>query len=139
MADVLLPIKIAIVMGYGSLLFHIAAGILRSMKSRDIGAALAASVELVLFIGPLFALRISISDFFTRGSFIVLSEDILPWEVRVVSTFAFVLPVVFLATAVVSVLLIVILRGLLETVGEEMKKALETAKQRYKADLTRSQ
>lgn len=85
---------------------------------------MATLVELILVLGPLFALRVAILDFYTRGSFIYLAEGILPWEVRVISTFALILPILFLVIAVVSILMAAIFRDMLERTSKILAEAI---------------
>jgi len=124
-ADMLLPIKIAIVTGYVALLAYIITRIARSVKSKDVGAVLAESVLLVLFISSPYALRTNISDFYYRNAFIYLSDAILPWEVRLICTFAIGLPIVFLLTATVSLVLILVERVIFESFSDFLRGILQ--------------
>lgn len=123
-ADILLPIKIAIVTGYVALLTYVITRIKGSVKSKDIGAILAESVLLALFISSPYALRSNISDFYYRSSFIYLSDAILPWEVRLICTFAIGLPIVFLLTATVSLILMLGERVVAEAFSDYIKAIL---------------
>jgi hypothetical protein len=102
MADILLPVKVALLTGYGVLFFHVGRRLYASLRGKEPTGALATLFELALFIGPLIALRTSISEFLGRGSFIYLGEGVLPWEVRTISTFAYILPVAVLLAAFAS-------------------------------------
>jgi hypothetical protein len=132
-ADMLTPIKVAVISGYGALLAYVVKGLAKSVIAKDIGAILADGVLLVLFVSALYVLRTSILTFYSASSFIpLLSEDILPWEARVISTFAIVLPIFFLLTTTVCLVLILALRDIAEAflkwVKEIPPKMAETAR-----------
>jgi hypothetical protein len=123
-ADILLPVKLALATGYGVLFLHVGSRIHACLRGRELAGALATVFELALFIGPLVALRTSISEFLSRGSFIYLGEGVLPWEVRTISTFAYSLPVVFLLGASATVWIIVKIRRVLAKIRKKITEEI---------------
>jgi len=113
-ADVLLPMKVAIPMGYGAILFHMSRQVMLYLKKHEPGSALIAIIEFIMFSGSIFALQRAIQGFYGRAVYIGLGEEILPLEVRVVVTLAFILPIVFLLAAALSFIFINVIRKLAE-------------------------
>jgi len=113
-ADVLLPMKVAIPMGYGAILFHMSRQVMLYLKKHEPGSALIAIIEFIMFSGSIFALQRAIQGFYGRAAYISLGEEILPLEVRVVVTLAFILPIVFLLAAGLSFVFINVIRKLAE-------------------------
>jgi len=124
-ADVLLPMKVAIPMGYGAILFHMLRQVMLYLKKHEPGSALIAIIEFIMFGGSIFALQRAFQGFYGRAVYIGLGEEILPLEVRVVVTLAFILPIVFLLTAGFSFIFIITIRELVEAflkwLGEQSK------------------
>ena len=87
-ADVLWPVKAAIVSGYAVLIAHSAVSLARRRGP--------SFIELLLVIVSLVAFWEPVLAFFGRGSFVGLGEAILPLEIRVIITIAMLLPVGYL-------------------------------------------
>jgi len=109
-ADVLLPMKVAIPMGYGTILFHMLREFTLCLKKRETGSALIATIEFVMFFGSIFALKNAILGFYGQMVYIHLGEAVLPFEVRVVVTLALILPIVFLFVTTSAFTVIVAIR-----------------------------
>jgi len=124
-ADMLLPVKIAIVTGYSALLTYAIIGISRSVRSKDVEAFIVQALGLTLSIHFLYILSSNISPFYAATSFIHISESVLPWEVRVVITFAFVLPIIFLLTATPSLILMLFVRKATEILFKFIASVLQ--------------
>jgi hypothetical protein len=101
-ADVLLPMKVAIPMGYGVILFHMFREFTLCFKKHQAGPALIATIEFIMFFGSIFALKNTILGFYGQEVHIGLGEAILPFEVRVVVTLSLILPIVFLFVATLA-------------------------------------
>jgi len=113
-ADVLLPMKVAIPMGYGAILFHMSRQVMLYLKKHEPGSALIAIIGFIMFSGSIFALQRAFQGFYGQVVYIGLGEEILPMEVRVVVTLAFILPIVFLLAAGLSFIFIIAIRELVE-------------------------
>jgi len=132
-ADVLLPMKVAIPMGYGAILFHMLRQVMVFLKKQEPGSALIAIIEFIMFSGSIFALQGAFQGFYGRAAYISLGEEILPLEVRVVVTLAFILPIVFLLTAGLSFIFIITIRKIVDAFLKwlrEQVKALEGTRSR---------
>ena len=123
-ADVLLPMKVAIPMGYGAILFHMLRQVMLYFKKREPGSALIALIEFIMFSGSLFALRNAIQGFYGRVVPIGLGDEILPQEVRVVATLAFILPIVFLLAAALSFIIMITIRKVIEAFAKMIREQM---------------
>jgi len=121
-ADVLLPMKVAIPVGYGALLFHMSRQVMLYLKKHEPGSALIAIIEFIMFSGSIFALQRAIQGFYGRAAYIGLGEEILPLEVRVVVTLAFILPIVFLLVAGLSFIFIIAIRKFVEAFLKRLRE-----------------
>jgi len=70
----------------------------------------------------LFALQRAIQGFYGRAAYIGLGEEILPLEVRVVVTLAFILPIVFLLVAGLSFIFIIAIRKFVEAFLKRLRE-----------------
>ena len=127
-ADVLLPLKVAIPMGYGAVLFHMLRQVYLYLKKREPGSALIATIEFIMFAGSIAALLDLIMGFYGRGVYIGLGENILPIEVRIVVTLAFILPIVFLGIAGLIFLVWTAFYKILEGFGKALKEQLSKSR-----------
>lgn len=127
-ADMLVPIKVALISGYGALLAYVMKGFANSVREKNPGSMLAEGVLFVLFVSALYVLRTNILIFYSASSFVpTLGEDVLPWEARVITTFAIVLPIIFLLTTTVSLILILLLRQFAEQLSQFVKDIIKKA------------
>jgi hypothetical protein len=96
--DFTIPFKYGVVMGYVSILGHLVYQLLKKIRNGDVGGALMNFVE-VLLVG---ALSAAVNSYFlhTSSIAIVIPEQAMPFDVRVIVTAAFAFVAIFLLISV---------------------------------------
>ncbi len=97
--DFLLPFKVAIVAGYSMVLFHLSLEVADYLVAKRYISVLMVGIDGIVLFGSLIALLIPIRSFMISGFVVVLPENVMPFEVRIVATAAFAVLAVVLAIA----------------------------------------
>lgn len=105
-ADILIPVKIAIPIGYFGLLLHSLWG----LKERDIAGLTFAAIEIIVILAAISGYP-AIAGIYPRPSYLYLGEN-LSSGVRMAASLAFIIPLVFLVFAGLAIPLAIKYGGL---------------------------